>query len=83
MLVSRVRETADHRGERALAVDVVFNPWVIRCSSHEHHFRSQVRRVCMCVFLAFWCFGVFRSPDETVLRFRTQMGPFLFSRCGC
>lgn len=66
MLVSRVRETADHSGERALAVDVVFNPWVLRCSSHEHHFRSQVRDCNNNKrFVAFFlCFGVFRSQTR-------------------
>lgn len=42
MFVSRVRETADHSDERALAVDVVFNPWVLRCSKGEPLFRDQV-----------------------------------------
>ncbi|CAM9835921.1 unnamed protein product, partial [Ectocarpus sp. 13 AM-2016] len=42
MFVSRVRETTDHSGERALAVDVVFHPWVLRCSKVEPRFRDQV-----------------------------------------
>ncbi|CAB1110072.1 unnamed protein product [Ectocarpus sp. CCAP 1310/34] len=43
MFVSRVRETTDHSDERALAVDVVFHPWVLRCSKREPRFRDQVR----------------------------------------
>lgn len=81
MLVSRVRETADHSGDRALAVDVVFNPWVLRCSSHEQRFRSQVRHYLMFCFFAFFCvfcvflflrfsrfsrFSFFSQPGETV-----------------
>ncbi|CAN0535307.1 unnamed protein product, partial [Ectocarpus sp. 8 AP-2014] len=42
MFVSRVRETTDHSDERALAVDVVFHPWVLRCSKGEPRFRDQV-----------------------------------------
>lgn len=43
MLVSRVRETTDHRDERALAVDVVFHPWVLHSCRNEHHFQGQAR----------------------------------------
>lgn len=43
MFVSRVRETADHSDERALAVDVVFHPWVLRSCKGEPMFRDQVR----------------------------------------
>lgn len=42
MFVSRVRETTDHSDERALAVDVVFHPWVLRCCKGEPLFRDQV-----------------------------------------
>lgn len=44
MLVSRVRETTDHSDERALAVDVVFHPWVMRSCKGEPMFRDQVRK---------------------------------------
>lgn len=46
MFVSRVRETTDHSNERALAVDVVFHPWVMRSCKGEPMFRDQV---CMYV----------------------------------
>ncbi|CAM9579886.1 unnamed protein product, partial [Scytosiphon promiscuus] len=42
MFVSPVRETTDHSDDRALAVDVVFHPWVLRCSKGEPFFRDQV-----------------------------------------
>eukprot|EP00752_Nemacystus_decipiens_P013367 g11835.t2 len=42
MFVSRVRETTDHSNERALAVDVVFHPWVMRSCKGEPMFRDQV-----------------------------------------
>lgn len=42
MVVSAVRETEDHQGGRALALDVVYNPWVLRCC-REPRFRNQVR----------------------------------------
>lgn len=43
MFVSRVRETTDHSNERALAVDVVFHPWVLRSCKGEPMFRDQAR----------------------------------------
>lgn len=46
MFVSRVRETADHSNERALAVDVVFHPWVTRSCKGEPMFRDQVQAWC-------------------------------------
>eukprot|EP00903_Cladosiphon_okamuranus_P021435 g19703.t1 len=42
MFVSRVRETTDHSNQRALAVDVVFHPWVMRSCKGEPIFRDQV-----------------------------------------
>ncbi|CAM9383143.1 unnamed protein product [Hapterophycus canaliculatus] len=47
MFVSAVRDTTDHRDDRALAVDVVFHPWVLRCSKGEPFFRDQVVSLAM------------------------------------
>ena len=48
MYCSSARETVDHKEERALAVDVVFHPWVIRSCRGERRFQDQVH--CITIF---------------------------------
>lgn len=43
MAIGQVRETTDHSGKRAFAVDAVYHPWVLRCSLEEKRFLQQAR----------------------------------------